>query len=77
MNFQHMQKIEAADTYLDRAIHAAKKRVSMARERVPRMREKDARRKQVQYFEIELITEVQDNLAGMLSKIYLKFPNLE
>ncbi|MBI5002329.1 50S ribosome-binding GTPase [Candidatus Woesearchaeota archaeon] len=77
MNFQYMQKIESADTYLDRAIHAAKKRVSMARERVPRMREKDARRKQVQYFEIELITEVQDNLAGMLSKIYLKFPNLE
>src|SRR3989338_4799134 len=77
MNFQYMQKIENYQKYLDRAISAGKKRVEIARGKVPKMKGNEPRMKQRQYFEIELITEVQDNLAEMLSKIYLKFPNLE
>jgi len=77
MNFQYLQKIEEYQKYLDRAISAGKKRVERAREKVPKMKGSEPRMKQRQYFEIELIEEVQENLAEMLSKIYLKFPNLE
>ncbi len=77
MNFQHLQKIENYQKYLDRAIHAGKKSIERARRKVSKMRGTEAQMKQQQYFAIELITEIQKNLAGMLSSIYLKFPNLE
>lgn len=78
MNFQNLPKIENYQKYLDIAFKAGKLRKGKLMADKPTLKkDKEAKKRHIQYMEIEQIQEVQRTLCGALRQIHGKFPSLD